>query len=160
MTTDLIFDSGEELLIKQGYDGQQVRVGLYLDQDSSDGTQTGDNLSSAQGESAITTEPSNGNYTPVTLGLSASTTGDGDGGTAHIAENSGTEIVFNFEDVVQGSSSAQFVDAAYVAYDGPDNFDLIANPSMTQERNTASFDQLKIAVGDFAVGVDGTLTTA
>lgn len=148
MTTDLIFNAGEELLIKQGFDGQTVEVGLYDD--------STDNLDEFGTESEITTEPQSSNYSRVSVTLSASQNSNNN----WVGENSDV-ILFNFEDVVQGSPDATDVDAAFVKHTSASgtDFGIIANPSMTTLRNTAAFDELEVAAADFGIGVDGTANT-
>lgn len=146
MTTDIIFNAGEELLIKQGYDGQTVEVALYND--------SSDQLGEFSTMSEVSTEPdaSSTNYSRQSITLSASQNNNNN----WIGENS-EQMLFDFSDIIQGSPNAQDVDAAIVIH--PD-FGAIANPSMTTIRNTAAFDELEIAPGDFGIGVDGTATTA
>lgn len=153
MTTDLIFNTGEELLVKEGFDGKTVTVGLYND--------SVDNLGEFAALSNINTEPSidQTNYSRESITLSASENQNNN----FVGENS-EQILFNFEDIVQGSANAQDVDAAFVVYNDPNNSNfndiLLANPSMTTIRNTAAFDELEISPGDFGIGVDGTANTS
>lgn len=152
MTTDLIFNTGEELLVKEGFDGKTVEVGLYND--------SSDDLGEFAALSNVTTEPdpSTTNYARETITLSAAENVDNN----FVGENS-EQILFDFADIVQGSAEAQDVDAAFVVYNDPDNSSfndiLVANPSMTTIRNTAAFDELEISPGDFGIGVDGTANT-
>lgn len=144
MTTDLIFNSGEEMLVKQGFDGETVEVALYLD----DPNQGGDDLGEFADESEVSTEPASANYSRQTITLSASQNDDNN----WVGENS-EQMLFDFADVVQDSPDATDVDAALVIHS---NYGPIANPSMTTLRNTAAFDELEIAPADFGIGVDGT----
>lgn len=144
MTTDLLVDLGEEYLIKNGLDGATVTVGLY-----DDGT---DQLSDTSDLSAITTQPSNSNYSTVSVGVTA-TDLSGNWGVDNDAL-----ISFDFSD----TTTSKIVDAAFVqisfqASDTGDttaNSHLIANPALSQDRDIGSIDTLEIAAGDLQITVD------
>lgn len=145
MVLDQIFDGGEQEIIESGLDGRSVEIGLY--DDSTDDLQPADDFT------AITTIPQNGAYTPNAQALSLAVNDNQNA----VAENS-ESITFDFSDVLDGDTNAQDVNAAYVKLDGSNT--LIANPSMTTNRNTGAFDELKIAAQDFQVGINGQAGTS
>lgn len=144
MTTDLLTDLGEEYMIKNGLDGITVTVGLY--NDSVDG------LSDSSDIGDITTEPTNGNYSPASVAISASDL-SGDWGVRNDQTFS-----FDFSD----TTVSKDVDAAYIAFsfqasdtgDGSANQHVIANPALSQAREIGSIDTLEIAAGDLQIQVD------
>lgn len=144
MTTDLLTDLGEEYLMKNGFDGIVVTVGVYNDSTDQlgDGSDTG----------SITTEPSNTNYGPASVGISA-TDLSGDWGVRNDATFS-----FDFSDTtVSKDVDAVYVEYAFQASDTGDTSSvthLLANPALSQTRDIGSIDTLEIAAGDLQIQVD------
>lgn len=132
MTKDLLLNSGEEAMVKDGLDGDVVEVGLYHDNT--------DDLDEESITDDITSEPDNDNYARQDTLLNA----DFDGSNWGV-EN-GDELVFDFSDTTEQTD----VDCAFVLLDG----ELIANPSLSQRREIGSVDTLDISTTDLEIRVD------
>lgn len=148
MTQDLLTDLGEEYLIKNGFDAITVTVGLYLD----DPGTGGDDLSDTDDLSAITTEPTNTNYSTATATFTA----------ADLSGNWGVDNDSQFSFDFSDQTSSQDVDTAYIEFsfqaddtnDGSATDHLIANPALSQTRDIGSIDTLNVGVGDLKITVD------
>jgi len=134
MTLDILVDLGEEELIKNGFDGQTLTVGVYHDAGA-------DNLSDTSTVSDITTEPSNGNYSTQTDTFTAAQI-SGDWGV-----DNDNLFSFDFSD----QSTSKIVDAYYVS-DGAGN--LYFNAAMSQDRDIGEFDTLNADPGNVSITVD------
>lgn len=144
MTQDLLTDLGEEHLMDNGFDGATIKVGLY--NDSTDGLTDSDDVG------AITTEPTNTNYSRQSDTVTS----------ADISGNWGVDndskISFDFSD----QTTSEVVDTAFVIInfqaddtgDTSANDHLIANPALSQDRDIGSIDTLEIAAGDLELKVD------
>lgn len=147
MTQDLLTDLGEELTMTQGLDALTVTVGVYDD--------STDQLSDTSDLGDITTEPTNGNYSRASVTFSA----------ADLSGNWGvdndTSFSFDFTDVTD-PANGQDVDTAFIVYsfqaadtgDSSTQDHLIANPALSQTRNTAYNDAIDIAAGDLSITLD------
>jgi hypothetical protein len=145
MTKDLLTNIGEELLMKQGFDGLTVTVGLYSD--------AADNLADSSDIGNVNSEPTTSNYSAQTAIFSTSDL-SGDWGV----DNDGI-ISFDFSD----TTTSKDVDCAYIIYnfasedagDGGTATDhLIANPALSQTRDVGSVDTLEVAAADLSIKVD------
>jgi hypothetical protein len=145
MTTDLLTNIGEEYMVDESPDSNSHDVGLYLD--------TTDGLSDTSTLSAITTEPTNTNYSRQTSTVT----------TAQLSGDYGwdndSQLSFDFSD----QSSSQNVDAAFEVVNfassvavppSPATDHLIDNPALSQTRDIGSIDTLDIAAGDLEVTVN------
>jgi len=147
MTQDIITDLGEEYLIKNGYDAITVTVGVYLD-DPGNG---GDDITESDDLGAITTEPTNTNYSTASTTLTA-TDLSGDWGV-----DNDTQFSFDFSD----QSTPQDVDTFYIefSFQASDSGDasatahLIATVGMTQTRDIGIITSLDVAAGNISVTV-------
>lgn len=147
MTQDLLTDLGEELTIKQGLDGLTVSIGVYDD--------STDQLSDIADLADITTEPTNGNYSRASVTFTA----------ADLSGNWGVDndasFSLDFSDVTD-PANGQDVDTAIIVYsfqasdtgDSAATEHLIANPALSQVRNTAYNDAIDIAAGDLSITLD------
>jgi len=144
MTTDLLTDLGEEYIIKNGLDAETVNVGLY--NDSVDGLSDGSDIED------VTTQPSNGNYSPQSATFTA----------ADLSGNWGVDndatVSFDFSDTTTSKDvDAAFVSLSFQAEDTNDSSStehLIANPALSQTRDIGSIDTLEIAAGDLQIKLD------
>jgi hypothetical protein len=144
MTQDILTDLGEEYWTKHDATAATFIVGVY--NDATDGISDGDDVG------AITTEPTNGNYSRQSTGVVAFD--DGNWGV-----ESNTAIQFDFSD----QTTSEVVDTAFVVVnlaavdtnDGGSNADhLVATAALTQDRDIGSIDTLEIAAGDLSVQLD------
>jgi hypothetical protein len=143
MTQDIITDLGEEQLIKNGYDALTVTVGVYND--------STDNVTESDDLAAITSEPSNTNYSTASVTFTASDL-SGDWGV-----DNDSQFTFDFSD----QTSSQNIDTFYIQYnfqavdtgDGSATDHLIATAGMTQTRDIGSIDSLDVAAGDLSITV-------
>lgn len=133
MTQDILVDLGEEELVKNGFDGDTLTVGVYND--------STDNLGDTNTVADITTEPTNSNYSPQTSVFSAVQI-SGDWGV-----DNDSQLSFDFSD----QTSSETVDTFYVS-DGAGN--LYATAAMTQNRDIGSIDSLDVAAGDLEITVN------
>jgi hypothetical protein len=148
MTQDLLTDIGEEYLIKNGFDGITVTVGVY--NDVSDGLSETDDYDGSTGD--ITTEPTNTNYSTASVSLSA----------ADFSGNWGVDNDSQFSFDFSDQSTSENVDTFFVLYtfqssdtgDGSPQTHLIANPAMTQTRDIGSIDTLTVSSGNFEITVN------
>jgi len=143
MTQDLLVNIGEEYVITKNVDGATLEVGLY--NDSTDNIGEGNNLA------AITSEPTNGNYSVQSSAFSAS----------NISGNWGVEndakLSFDFSDTQDDTMEVDtaFVQATFDSTEaGSNSTHLIANPSLSQTRKVGSIDTLEIAAGDLELKLD------
>jgi hypothetical protein len=142
MAVDILTDIGEEYVIKNGLDGATVNVGVYND--------STDSISDTDNVSAITTEPSNGNYSTASVSLSAVDV-SGDWG----ADND-SQISFDFSD----QSTSETVDAFYITVNfnsteaGTTSDHLIGTAAMTQNRDIGSIDTLNVSAGDLEATIN------
>lgn len=144
MTQNLLVDLGEEYMIKNGLDAITVTVGVYND--------ATDALSDTSDVGAITTEPTNTNYSTASVTLSA----------ADLAGNWGVDNDTSFSFDFSDQTTSENVDTFYVSYsfqavdtsDGSVNEHLIANPAMTQTRDIGSVDTIDVSAGDLEITVD------
>jgi len=133
MTQDILVNLGEEELVKNGFDGDTLTVGVYND--------STDNLGDTNTVADITTEPTNSNYNPQTSVFSAVQI-SGDWGV-----DNDSQLSFDFSD----QTSSETVDTFYVS-DGAGN--LYATVAMTQDRDIGSIDSLDVAAGDLEITVN------
>lgn len=149
MTTNLLTDLGEELMIKNDLSSKQYDIGLYDD--------SVDTFSGTSDLSDITTEPENSNYSRATDQNVTARDINGNWGI----DNDST-ITFDFSDVTEGDTEDQNVDALFVVHnfqasdtnDSGTNDHVIANPALSQTRSIGSIDELKINSGDLEIKVD------
>ena len=142
MTQDIITLLGQEYDIKNGLDGASVTLGVYLD----DPNNGGDDIQESDDSDAITTEPSNTNYSPAAISLSAFRA------TSNWGANNDASFEFDFSD----QTASQDVDTAYLEVDfqaeetndGSVTTHLIATSALTQTRDIGSIDFLQFDAGD------------
>lgn len=144
MTQDLLVDLGEEYLMKNGLDAITVNVGLYND--------STDSLSDSDDVGAITTEPTNTNYSKASVSLTA----------ADLSGNWGVDNDSKFSFDFSDQTTSEDVDTAFITYsfqasdtgDTSANSHLLANPGLSQTRDIGSIDTLEIAAGDLQITVN------
>lgn len=146
MTTDILTDAGEEYVVKNGLDAASIIVGVYNDSTDSLGENTTDP------STAITTEPSNANYSRVTDTFTAAETSTDVWGV-----DNDSQITFDFSD----QTSTETVDAFFLLVNftsdeegGTSGDWIIGNAAMTQSRDIGSVDSIDIAAGDLEINFD------
>jgi len=139
----ILTDLGEEYMIKNNVDTASFDVGLY--NDASDAISDGDDLG------ALSSEPSNGNYTRQTSeSVSASDIG-GDWGV-----DNDTVITFDVTNTT-GTVDSYFFVANFQADDTGDSSatdHLILTGSLSQSYELSNLDTLEISAGTAGVTVD------
>lgn len=140
---NILTDLGEEYIIKNDLDGASIDVGLY--NDSVDGIGDADDLS------AITTEPSDGNYTRQTgVSISASDI-SGDWGV-----DNDTVVSFDVSGT-SGDVDSYFFVANFQASDTGDSSSqdhLILTGSLSQSYALSNVDTLEISADTAGVTIN------
>lgn len=139
----ILTDLGEEWMIKNNLDTVSVDVGLY--NDSTDSIADSDDLS------AITTEPSDGNYVRQTGEAVSASDISGDWGI-----DNDTTVTFDVTNTT-GTVDSYFFVANFQAQDTSDSSaqdHLVLTGSLSQSYDLSNVDTLEISAGTSGVTVD------
>jgi hypothetical protein len=137
----LLTDLGEEYVLETALSGVTVTIGLYND--------STDSISDTDDLSAITTEPSDGNYARQTATIElADVSGDWTARTA-------AQVSFDVTSTT-GTVDSYFIMVSFTADDTGDSGDndhLIATGALSQSRDLSQIDTLNIAAGSIGFSI-------
>jgi hypothetical protein len=139
----ILTDLGEEWMVKTNLDSESVDIGLYND--------STDSIGDSDDVGAITTEPSDGNYTRQTGETLSAADISGDWGV----DNDNT-VSFDVTNTT-GTVDSYFFVANFQADDtgdGSANDHLVVTGSLSQSYDLSNVDQLDISSGTAGVTVN------
>jgi hypothetical protein len=135
----ILTDLGEEWVLETALEGVSVTIGLY-----NDGT---DSIGDTDDLSALTSEPSDGNYARQSASLTlADESGDW-------AAKTGSDVTFDVTNTT-GTVDSYFIVANFTADDTGDsgaNDHLVSTGELSQNRDLSQIDTLTISAGSMGI---------